>query len=90
MTHAPFPLTLYIRQGCHLCEDMAAQLQELLEEGSYALTKIDIDSSAALKERFNEWVPVLEHDCTEICHHFLDLKALRAAQAGYNTRIGRD
>lgn len=79
------PLTLYMRQGCHLCEDMEQTIQELLEPGSYSLTLVDIDRKAELKERFNEWVPVLMHADREICHHFLDLKALRKAQAGYNT-----
>lgn len=82
------PLTLYMRQGCHLCEDMLQQIQELLEPDSYRLTLVDIDTNNGLRNRFNEWVPVLEHADQEICHHFLDLKALRVAQAGYNTPIG--
>lgn len=82
------PLTLYMRRGCHLCEDMQQQLGELLEPGSVSITLIDIDKDDALKTRFNEWVPVLMHGEQEICHHFLDLKALRQAQAGYNTTIG--
>ena len=82
------PLTLYMRQGCHLCEDLEQQLHELLEPGTFELTLVDIDTDTALKERFNEWVPVLSHADREICHHFLDLKALRTAQAGYNTSIG--
>ena len=81
------PLTLYMRQGCHLCEDMEKLVHELLEPGSFTLKLVDIDTDPALKSRFNEWVPVLEHADQEICHHFLDLKALRAAQAGYNTSI---
>lgn len=81
------PLTLYMRQGCHLCEDMLNAVQELLEPESFTLKLVDIDADPALKSRFNEWVPVLEHGDREICHHFLDLNALRAAQAGYNTSI---
>jgi len=79
-----------MRQGCHLCEDMQAQLHELLEPLSFTLKLVDIDSSPALRERFNELVPVLEHDTTEICHHFLDMEALRNAQAGYNKGINRE
>lgn len=81
------PLTLYIRQGCHLCQDMEQQIHELLEPGSYRLTLVDIDSDKALQIRYNESVPVLKVTDTEICHHFLDLNALRVAQAGYNTPV---
>lgn len=83
---AGIPLTLYVRQGCHLCEDMEQQIRDLLESGSYRLALVDIDADKALKSRYNEWVPVLKHADREICHHFLDLKALQAAQAGYNTQ----
>jgi len=83
------PLTLYIRQGCHLCEEMEHQIHELLEPGSYQLTLTDIDADEDLKTRYNEWVPVLNHAEKEICHHFLDLKALRTAQARYNTQLDR-
>ena len=79
------PLTLYMRQGCHLCEDMEEQIGELLEPNSYRLTLVDIDADPALKSKYNEWVPVLEAEDREICHHFLDLKALRSVQAGYNS-----
>ena len=81
------PLTLYMRRGCHLCEDMERQIHELLEPGSFGLTLVDIDKNDQLRAQYNEWVPVLCHGDQEICHHFLDLKALRTAQAGYNTRI---
>lgn len=78
-------LTLFVRQGCHLCQDMEQQIRDLLELGSYQLTLVDIDANIALQSRYNEWVPVLKAADQDICHHFLDLKALRAAQAGYNT-----
>lgn len=87
MNKPRIPLTLYMRRGCHLCEDMQQQIHELLDADSYSLELVDIDADPALKARFNEWVPVLVHADQEICHHFLDLKALRAAQAGYNTSI---
>jgi len=79
------PLTLFVRQGCHLCQDMEQQIRDLLEPGSFRLTLVDIDANKALQNRYNEWVPVLKAADQEICHHFLDLKALRVAQAGYNT-----
>jgi len=79
--------TLLYRQGCHLCEDMESSLEQLLEAGSYTLKRVDIDQDPALQTRYNELVPVLFHGDNEICHHFLDLKAVRAVLASYNTQI---
>lgn len=86
-TRQVLPLTLYMRRGCHLCEDMQQQIGELLEPGSFSLDAIDIDADAQLRAQYNEWVPVLKTGEHEICHHFLDLEALRSVQAGYNTTI---
>ena len=74
--HRP-TLTLYYREGCHLCEDLEQQLPELLEPGSFALEKIDIDEDETLKQAYNVRVPVLCCDGIEVCEHFLDLDALR-------------
>lgn len=86
-------LTLYYREGCHLCEDLEQQLPELLESGSYTLTKIDIDEHPDLKKAYNARVPVLNCENIEVCEHFLDLEALRnalaQAQASYNSQIKR-
>ncbi len=73
----PVGLILYLREGCHLCEDLEAQLAELLEPDAYSLQRIDIDTDPALHRRYNERVPVLAHGEHEICHHFLDLIAVK-------------
>lgn len=52
-------LVLYFREGCHLCEDMEQLLVELLEPGSFRLTRIDIDEHPTLREAYNVRVPVL-------------------------------
>ena len=80
-------LTLYFRDGCHLCEDMQALLGELLDPASYRLRLVDIDAEAALKREYNELVPVLKLDETELCRYFLDLKAVQQALAGYNSVV---
>lgn len=74
-------LTLYYREGCHLCEDLELQLPELLEPASYRLEKIDIDENENLKQAYNVRVPVLCCDGIEVCEHFLDLEALLRAMA---------
>ncbi|GGR01191.1 glutaredoxin family protein [Deinococcus ruber] len=48
-------LTLYSRQGCHLCEDAENALQSL----GWAFTRSDVDADPALKEKYGFDVPVL-------------------------------
>lgn len=52
------PVVLYTRKGCHLCEDAEA----LLVQHGLAPRLIDIDADPALREQFNECVPVVEID----------------------------
>lgn len=51
-------LVLYHRNGCHLCEQMLAELQGLYGEG-LAITLVDVDSNADLHARYGQQVPVL-------------------------------
>jgi len=84
-------LTLYYRDGCHLCEDLEQQLGELLDAGSYRLQKVDIDADDVLKAAYNVRVPVLNCEDEEVCEHFLDLEALHnaleRALASYNREL---
>ena len=47
---------LYSRQGCHLCDDA----QSLLVEHGLQPQIVDIDRDPALRQQFNECVPVVE------------------------------
>lgn len=47
--------TLYTRAGCHLCEEARA----LLTRYGLRLELVDIDADEALRERFNDCVPVV-------------------------------
>ena len=69
-------LTLYSRYGCHLCEDMIEQLNELMPDHAFELDVIDIDDDPDLVSRFNDLVPVLMREEHEICRYFLDQKTL--------------
>jgi glutaredoxin len=46
---------LYGREGCHLCEEMAAQLRSL----NVDFEEIDVDSDPHLRLRYGRDVPVL-------------------------------
>lgn len=49
-------VTLYTRQGCHLCDDAHA----LLVRHGLRPQLVDIDADPALRERYSECVPVVE------------------------------
>lgn len=72
-------LTLYSRNGCHLCEEMEGLLNDFSAGLSFTVCRINIDSDPALREKFNVTVPALYLGDREVCHHFLDLVALKAA-----------
>jgi len=71
-------LRVYGRQYCHLCDEMIVALRALQTELQFQFEVVDVDSDAALEERYGEHVPVLidAHD-QEICHYRLDENALR-------------
>lgn len=72
-------LTLYLRAGCHLCEDMKAELQPYRDQLSFNLTEVEVGWDGVLAERYGTLLPVLEKDGVEICHYFLDPDRLKAA-----------
>ena len=84
MTGARPRLTLLGREGCHLCEDMERLLAELFEPGAFELEVVDVDDVPALRALHHERVPVLSLDGRELCHHFLDARAVSEALASYN------
>ena len=51
-------VVIYTRNGCHLCEEAEA----LLVAQGIAPLLIDVDADEALRDRFNECVPVVEID----------------------------
>lgn len=75
-------LTLYYREGCHLCEAMLQALRGLQSRLAFELILVDIDRDPALQRRYDEWVPVLAEGEREICHYHLDEKALVARVGG--------
>ena len=71
-------LKLYGRSYCHLCDEMLAALEPLRDEFGFAIDVVDVDSDAALEQRFGTLVPVLMHADTELCHYHLDAAKVRA------------
>ncbi len=72
-------LTLYVRNGCHLCDDMKAELRPFRDELSFVLKEVEVGWDGELAERYGQLLPVLVKDGVEVCHYFLDPERLRAA-----------
>jgi hypothetical protein len=54
-------LTVYTRQGCHLCDGMKATINRVSRSWPVPLTieEIDISSSPELERRYGQEIPVL-------------------------------
>ena len=50
---------LYTRAGCHLCDEVKQTLARARAHAAFTLHEIDIDSSPALRARYNDEVPVV-------------------------------
>jgi thioredoxin reductase (NADPH) len=65
-------LTLLSRSYCHLCHDMEVALAPLAAEFGVSVSVVDVDADPQLEAKYDELVPVLLHEGTELCHYFLD------------------
>ncbi len=66
-------VTLYGRDGCHLCDDARAVLQELRGRvGGFDLVVVDIESDDELHRRYLERIPVVALDGVELYDFFVD------------------
>ena len=61
------PLTLYYRNGCHLCEELASVLYRGWPEQAEMIEWRDVDSSADWRKRYGARVPVLMRGEHLIC-----------------------
>jgi len=70
-------LTVYSRRGCHLCEDLLAELETWLR-GRARIEVIDVDSDASLRDSYGLRVPVVSASGRELCHYHLDRAVVQA------------
>lgn len=73
----PRDVTLYTREGCHLCDAAKAAMSPILKELGGQLREVDIDADPALRQRYNDDVPVIFLGAREIARHKLDPEAFR-------------
>ena len=55
-------VTVYSRQGCHLCDDAENVLESLREELNFEIDVIDIDIDPELIKLYSDQVPVIHID----------------------------
>ncbi len=66
-----------VRQGCHLCDEMADLLEHHPLRDHFEVEPVVINNRAQLESQYGTKVPVLLEQSEEICHYFLDEKRLR-------------
>jgi len=74
----PRDVTLYTRDGCHLCDSAKAAMAPILKEYDARLREVDIDGDPVLRQRYNDDVPVIFVGSHEAARHRLDPEAFRS------------
>ena len=70
-------VTLYGRDGCHLCDDARAALERVRATHPFRLEEVDIEADDDLHARYLERIPVVALDGEELFQYFVDEEALR-------------
>lgn len=76
-------VTLYVRPGCHLCDDARQVVETVCAEADATWDEVDIDSAGneALRERMTDIVPVVEVDGHQVGYWRIRADNVRAALA---------
>jgi hypothetical protein len=77
MNAAPRRVTLYLRPGCHLCEEAEELLLALGRERPLALVRANILDDPELYERYKWSIPVVEIEDGPTLQAPLDEQTLR-------------
>jgi glutaredoxin len=73
----PRDVTLYTRDGCHLCDSAKQVMLPILKEYGARLTEVDIDRDPELQRRYSNDVPVIFVGASEAGRHKVDVKEFR-------------
>jgi Glutaredoxin-like domain (DUF836) len=65
-------VVLYMRDGCHLCEDALVIVERVRGRVPFELEQRDIESDDELFKRYLERIPVVEIDGEEAFELFVD------------------
>lgn len=70
--------TVYTRAGCSLCEELMAELADLLGPAAADVSVVDIADNPELETRYGRRIPVLLADGDFVCAYRLDHERVRA------------
>jgi len=70
-------LTVYTRDGCHLCEALLEELDLFCSENAFSYQKVEISTDNQLEARYGTKVPVVEYQGNTLCEYFLDADAIK-------------
>lgn len=73
----PNEITLYTREGCHLCEEARNHILPLVSEFKAKLREVDIDDDPILHDMYTNDVPVIFLGSKMVAQHRLDPGQLR-------------
>lgn len=73
----PNEITLYTREGCHLCEEARNHILPLVSEFKAKLREVDIDDNPILHDMYTNDVPVIFLGSKMVAQHRLDPGQLR-------------
>ena len=73
----PRDVTLYTREGCHLCDAAKLAMMPIVKELDGRFREVDIDDDPALRQRYNDDVPVIFVGPREVARHKIDPAAFR-------------
>jgi len=74
---SPRDVTMYMREGCHLCEEAKAAMIPILKALGARLQEVDIDDDPTLLARYNNDVPVIFVGPHFFAQHRIDAARLR-------------
>jgi glutaredoxin len=74
---APRDVTMYMREGCHLCEEAKAAMAPVLAALGARLQEVDIDDDPVLRTRYTNDVPVIFIGPHFFAQHRIDAARLR-------------
>ena len=75
-TIQPATYELLTRDGCHLCDEMAALLDEILPSFGLTWSLRDVDAEPELRARYTDVVPVLLRDGQAVAKVRTDRRSL--------------
>ena len=74
---APRDVTMYMREGCHLCEEAKATMAPILNALGARLQEVDIDDDPVLRTRYTNDVPVIFIGSYFFAQHRIDATRFR-------------